>query len=233
MKLLNVLMFSTALGGAFGAAGALAAAPDTAVEEAFNQLDTARLVSLQAKLDGSYRRAYAGYRLAIARHLRDEGGATEALDKAVGQLEGDEPAQSDSSTAALMAMAYGYKIALSPLAAVRYGPKSHKMVRRALELDAENPLAQLASGISLFNTPAAFGGDKRKALSAFARAAALYHSGRGGVTADWGLAEALVWQGLAQRELGRGSEAAQSWRGALAIRPDHRWASALLEGSEL
>lgn len=232
MKLLNALIYSTAFAGVFGAASALAAAPDAAVEEAFNQLDTARLVSLQAKLNGGYRRAYADYRLAIARHLRDEGGAAEALDQVIGQLEDGEPAQNDSNTAALLAMAYGYKIALSPLAAMRYGPKSHKMVRRALQLDAENPLAQLANGISLFNTPAAFGGDKREALEAFAQAAALYHAGRGGATADWGLAEALVWQGLAQRELGRGPEAAQSWRGALAIRPDHRWAGALLEGSE-
>lgn len=228
MKILNALLASTAL----GCAAAQAAAPDPAVEEAFNRLDSARLSSLQAEAKDDYSRAYAGYRLAIARHLNDESDAGRALDRAIGVLESDGSAQGDSDSAALLAMAYGYRIALSPLSAMRHGPKSHKMVRRALTLDGENPLARLASGISLFNTPGAFGGDKQKALETFARAVSLYHAGRGSPTADWGLAEALVWKGLAQRELGREREAAQSWREALATRPDHRWAGALLEGNE-
>ncbi|MFC6634044.1 hypothetical protein [Microbulbifer taiwanensis] len=228
MKAFHTLLFSTAL----STANALAAAPDSTVEEAFNRLDTERLAVLQSELNDSYGRAYAGYRLAIARHLRDEGGAGEALGQVLKLLEVNEAAQTDSNRAALLAMAYGYKIALTPLSAVRYGPKSHSMVERALALDAENPLAQLARGISQFNTPGAFGGDKREALEAFGRAVSLYHAGRGGTTADWGLAEALVWRGLTQRELDREREATQSWRDALAARPDHRWAGALLEGNE-
>ncbi|MGL6161706.1 hypothetical protein [Microbulbifer sp.] len=227
MKNFSAFVVSTAL----SCAAAQAAAPDPAVEEAFNRLDSARLAALQPEMEDSYSRAYAGYRLAIARHLNDDGDAGKALGLAIDALEGGESVQSDSDSAALLAMAYGYRIALSPLSAMRYGPKSHKMVRRALALDGENPLARLANGISLFNTPGAFGGDKQKALEAFERAAALYHAGRGGATADWGLAEALVWKGLAQRELGREREAAQSWREALATRPDHRWAGALLEGN--
>ncbi|MCW8126633.1 hypothetical protein [Microbulbifer halophilus] len=232
MKTPRQLIVATALGCALGANLAAAASPDAAVEEAFNHLDTQRLASLREKTQDNYRNAYAGYRLAIARHLNDEAGAEKALDRAAKRLEAEPPADRNSDATALLAMVYGYRIALSPLSAMRYGPRSHKMVQHALALDGENPLAQLAKGISLFHTPGAFGGDKREALETFARAVSLYRSGRGGATADWGLAEALTWQGLTQRELGRTADAEQSWRNALAARPEYRWAAGLLEETE-
>ncbi|WP_346838459.1 hypothetical protein [Microbulbifer sp. SAOS-129_SWC] len=211
------------------ASNTLAAAPDAAVEEAFNQLDTAALQKLRGADTGAYQRAYAGYRLAIARHLTRQPHAGAALDQAMQQLEQYPQLQTDSDAAALLSMIYGFQIALAPQSAARYGRKNQQMATRALDLDGDNPLARLAEGISLYHRPSAFGGSKQKALQAFTRAAELYRSGRGGTTADWGLAEALVWQGMAARELGREDEAEQRWRDALGARADFHWASNLLE----
>ena len=210
----------------------LAAAPDPVVEEAFNQMDIAELQSLGTTGSDPYLRAYANYRLAIARHLTQQPDAGVALDRAMEQLEQLHGLESNSDAAALLSMVYGYQIALAPLSAVRYGQKNRNMADLALRLDADNPLARLAEGISLYHRPGVFGGSKQKAQKAFARAAALYRNGHGGTTADWGLAEALVWQGLAAHELGREDEARKSWRDALAARADFHWASNLLEAKK-
>ncbi|WP_193163830.1 tetratricopeptide repeat protein [Microbulbifer hainanensis] len=231
MKNSKPLLFSVVLACALPIT-TMAAAPAPAVEQAFNQMDISELEDLGTTGTDPYLRAYTSYRLAIARHLTQHADAGAALDQAMQELEQLHGLESNSDAAALLSMIYGYQIALAPLNAVRYGPKNRKMTDLALTLDADNPRAKLAEGISLYHRPSVFGGSKQKALKAFARAATLYRNGRGGATADWGLAEALVWQGLAAQELGRDDEARQLWRDALVARPDFHWASNLLEAEK-
>jgi len=68
----------------------------------------------------------------------------------------------------------GFRISLSPLSAVRLGPRSYKAIDNAVESDPEDPTAWMEMGNTRFYTPSAFGGSKQEAAEYYQRAIDLF-----------------------------------------------------------
>ena len=197
------------------------------IEQAAMQLNSIELVSLTKQTSG-YDQALAYYRLAISQNLQSQSKeASQNLDLAIEQLENiTKQDENDDEAWALLAQVYGLKIAYQPMKAAYYGPKSGKALAAALAINHENPRVYLVQGISLYNTPAMFGGSKSAALSAFNQSIALYHQDSS--DSAWGQAEAHVWRGLTNLALNQTDQALTDWYSALAIEPNYGWAKMLI-----
>ncbi len=73
----------------------------------------------------------------------------------------------------------GYKIGITPLKAVFYGPQNQKKIDIAYSLNREEPLVWLERGNSDYFRPEAFGGNKEKALKYFSKSAELFEKKMG------------------------------------------------------
>jgi len=197
------------------------------IEQAAMQLNSIELVSLTKQTSG-YDQALAYYRLAISQNLQSQSKeASQNLDLAIEQLENiTKKNENDDEAWALLAQVYGLKIAYQPMKAAYYGPKSGKALAAALAINHENPRVYLVQGISLYNTPAMFGGSKSAALSAFNQSIALYHQDSSDTA--WGQAEVHVWRGLTNLALNQTDQALTDWYSALAIEPNYGWAKMLI-----
>ncbi len=197
------------------------------IEQAAMQLNSIELVSLTKQTSG-YDQALAYYRLAISQNLQSQSKeASQNLDLAIEQLENiTKQDENDDEAWALLAQVYGLKIAYQPMKAAYYGPKSGKALAAALAINHENPRVYLVQGISLYNTPAMFGGSKSAALSAFNQSIALYHQDSSDTA--WGQAEVHVWRGLTNLALNQTDQALTDWYSALAIEPNYGWAKMLI-----
>jgi len=197
------------------------------IEQAAMQLNSIELVSLTKQTSG-YDQALAYYRLAISQNLQSQSKeARQNLDLAIEQLENiTKQDENDDEAWALLAQVYGLKIAYQPMKAAYYGPKSGKALAAALAINHENPRVYLVQGISLYNTPAMFGGSKSAALSAFNQSIALYHQDSSDTA--WGQAEVHVWRGLTNLALNQTDQALTDWYSALAIEPNYGWAKMLI-----
>lgn len=65
---------------------------------------------------------------------------------------------------------YGYKISFAFYKAPFFGPKSLSHIDKAIQLDSLEPMGYIEKGNSLMYRPAAFGGDKNKALTEYRKA---------------------------------------------------------------
>ncbi len=69
-----------------------------------------------------------------------------------------------------------------------YGAQAAKYIDEGLKLDPNNPRLYYLRGMSVFNTPAAFGGGKDKAKPVFEKAAALFTTDKPkALWPDWGM----------------------------------------------
>lgn len=202
------------------------------IEAAMSSMNTKALQSMQADLDG-YELALANYRLALSANLTgQEELANDALHASMTSLEAmDEEASQDAEVKALLAQVYGYKIALNPIKAVYYGPKSQSKLAEAEALAPNNPRVLLFKAIGAINTPPMFGGDKDSALASFDKSIAAFendeYSGY-----HWGYAEAYTWRGLTMQQQGNQEQAMADWNKALQIDPTYGWAHSLIAGNQ-
>ncbi len=198
------------------------------IEQASANLDVQSLKSLSQNLQG-YDLAFAQYRQALSSSIAgDKHNAIPALNKAIQKLERlNQHTPNHVEVKALLAMVYGYKIALEPIHAAEYGAKSGNMIQGAEKLAPRNPRVLLVKGISAYNTPAMFGGSKALALTYFSKALEQYqHDAVDNY--HWGQAEAYTWRGLIQMQNGNLTQAKADWQMALAVTPDYGWARLLL-----
>lgn len=79
---------------------------------------------------------------------------------------------------------YGYKIALAFYKAPFLGPKCMYHLEEAIELDPKEPMGYIEKGNSLLYRPAAFGGDKNKALTLYRKALKLMEA-RNTLKCNW------------------------------------------------
>ncbi len=199
------------------------------IEEAARQLDISSLQQLSDSSD-AYDSALANYRLAISHNVKaDNKAANAALDKAMEIMEGLTDAEPNNPEAwALLGHIYGTKIGFNPLKGMLYGPKAGRSIEKAKDLAPQNPRVNLISGVSDYFSPAMFGGSKTSAIKSLSQAISQY-AGDDNSGYHWGLAEAYVWRGLAQMELGESAKALNDWRAAVAIEPNYYWASSLIK----
>lgn len=116
----------------------------------------------------------------------------------------------------------GMKIGLSPMQGMFLGPKSGRYVDKAFEADPGNPLAHMFSAFSSYNTPAMFGGSTEEGQQSFLKAATAFEE-RGETANNWAYLDALAWNGIALKKLGKTAEAKASFQKALDIAPNFGW----------
>lgn len=199
------------------------------IESASRNMDIKALEQLSQTEQG-YDQALANYRLAISLQLSDKpDAAIKAIKASQRTLEKLSKSESENAEVwALLAQAYGYHIPLQPMRAAFYGPKAHLSLERAIDLAPDNLRVNLVKGISELNTPTMFGGNDTAALKSLNKAVAVFESSdlEG---YNWGLAEAYVWRGLTQIELGNTDKALADWQAAVDIEPDYYWAKNLMK----
>jgi tetratricopeptide (TPR) repeat protein len=197
-----------------------------------------RLDEARAMLDGvpagsplrevaQYWAAYADYHAMIALMTTDKDHAVEYIDRAIDVLE--SLVDHDEGFAegwALLSTSYGLKASTGSFAGMKYGPASAKAINTAMELAPHNPRVLLVAGISKYYTPAAYGGDKDRALAYFRQSAAILDSQSTHATTvepDWGHAEAYTYIGISMMDRGDIAAARSVFEHVLEIEPEFGW----------
>lgn len=175
-------------------------------------------------LEAHFEWSLAEYGL-IGGRLSGEG---EQLNPAVKELQARVEALLDrrpdwAAAHALLGGLYGMRVHLSPGTTLYYGPKSVSQIDRALEVDPNCPFAWIERGNTKFHAPAIFGGNTAKAVTCYARAAALFDTKPRTGTRHWMHLYALAWLGLAHEKNGDYTEAKAAYAAALSIEPGFRW----------
>jgi len=202
------------------------------IERAAATLNVTQLTKLSERLS-DYDYALSQYRLALSANLTNRGDLAEvAIDKSMETLEAlDKQHPDNAEIKALLGQVYGYKIALSPVKGVYYGPKSGSMLQQAEALAPTNPRVLLIKGIGALNTPAMFGGSVDVAYEAFNKAIEAYANDQYS-NYHWGFAEAYTWRGLVHQQRGEMEKAKADWQQALEVDPDYGWAKSILAQQE-
>lgn len=198
------------------------------IETAVASLDVNKLRSISKDMEG-YDLALAKYRTALSANLTEQSDlAGEALDESMDILEQLNERESENvEVKALLAQVYGYKIALSPIKGMYYGPKAQSMLAEAEKLDPKNPRVLLVKGISAANTPPMFGGDTEEAMTAFEQAIEQYAEDQYS-DYHWGYAEAYTWRGVLMYKQGDKEQAQVDWQKAMEVEPGYGWAQSLI-----
>jgi tetratricopeptide (TPR) repeat protein len=205
--------------------GAYLRASATSLAAAVQPLDAA--LAADPKNAGLiYLRAFAHYAATTPlRVTNDQEKLIAELEKAVGLLERvhDAPwaAEADALRGSILGQLIGLKGGMSGMT---LGPKSSQLLARAEKALPGNPRVLLFRGISLLNTPAAFGGNPAEGTKLLQQAVEAF--AKDDATRDgphWGRADALTWLGIAKKKTGDLAAARAAWEQALAIEPDYGW----------
>lgn len=175
-----------------------------------------------------YHQLYTDYRLTI--YFMNNGENDDNFDKymEIAEKEGDyliSTYPDNAEAKALMCSLYGIKISEDWIAAPTAGPKASSLIETALELEPDNPRILLQAGISKYNTPKFFGGDKELAIKLFISAIEKFKSERDTSTIKptWGELEAFAWLGTAYIDNEQYEEAVEILEEALTIDPNFGW----------
>lgn len=175
----------------------------------------------------AYFLAYCDYRLSVfyMQNKNDDkfDAVSEESDKICDELLEKNP--ENAEVLALQGALYGIMISNNWTNAVTLGPKSSGILSKALEIAPENPRVLLQNGISKFNTPGFFGGDKDKAIQFFEKAIEIYKtvSEVDSLLPGWGFEESFAWLGIAYLNKGDKEKARESYSQALKINPEFGW----------
>lgn len=126
---------------------------------------------------------------------------------------------------ALMCSLYGIKISHNWESAQEVGPKANSLIEAALEMDPRNPRVLLQAGVSKYNTPEFYGGDKEKAIKFFTLAIENFknNNDESDVKPSWGELDAYAWLGKAYTDNGEYDKAVDILESALTIDPNYGW----------
>ena len=248
MKTRHLLLVSAALLASAHAetanTDALVADAERAIERAYLRGSTAQLTEAVKPIDAAlaadptnpallYERAFAHYAATSAlRAARKNPPLIAEFEKAAAILERVRGQPWEAEAAALHSCILGNLIGIKGgMSGMTLGPKSGQLMSRAAKaLPAGNPRLQLFRGISLLNTPKAFGGNPaegtkllQQAVEVFAAEAGAGNGSAPAAGPRWGRADALTWLGIAQQKAGDLAAARATWEQVLAIEPDHGW----------
>lgn len=178
----------------------------------------------------AYYAGLTGYRL-LPLLEKDEEHQMKVLNDAIVHLEATtEQAPQMADAHALLSGLYGWKAGKQWHKAMFLGPKADRAMERAQQLAPNNPRVVLLNAIGLFQKPGMFGGDKKKALNGFERAARLaaQETVTDPLAPDWGHAEAHAWMGVAHLNADRPAQAHAAFQEALRANPDYGWVKDVL-----
>jgi tetratricopeptide (TPR) repeat protein len=200
-------------------------ASSTSLAEAVKPFDTA-LAADPKNPALLYTRAFAHYAAVPALRAKNDKAALQSeLEAAAALLERVKGQPWEGEAAALHGGILGQLIGVrGGMSGMVLGPKSSQLLGRAEKALPGNPRVLLFRGISLFNTPAAFGGDAAKGTLLLQQSAdAFVKADAASPGPHWGRADALTWGGRAQHTAGDLAAARAAWEQALALEPDYVW----------
>ena len=215
----------------------------TVVQHAFYTRDSNTMLSARTDLErlaeaGSlgalahYYTGYADFRLGQLALRDDKGAASELLDRCIEESKSSWKLNKRFAEAyALMSACYGFKAGLQPWKAVYYTPQAGRMMKKARELDGQNPRVVLLDAIAEYHLPRTLGGDKERAEERFTEAVQLFESDEAEVVRgypDWGHAEAYAYMGEISLDRSDPIAARDAVEQALLIAPDYEWALEML-----
>lgn len=227
---LLVLFGILALTPITSADGAIVPVLDQAEVAAYQQNhDT--LEALLQQTDNRYHKAHVAYRLAITHlNLGNKKEADQALDIVLDTLPTLLEEQPDHVEAmSILASSIGLRVAIKPYRAPFIAGDSKGWVEKALLNHPDHPLPYMIKGISLFNSPPLFGGDKQEALKMFELAQQRYENQQANI---WGEPENLYWLGLNYAALNKTDLARDYLQKALDQVPEFKQAQRALERIE-
>ena len=103
----------------------------------------------------------------------------------------------------LLAGLYALKAGINIKEGFVYGPKVTQLLRKALEIEPDNPRLYYFNGLVYAVKPTAFGGNPKKAIEEFNRAISLFENGKGRKwPIRWGYIETLSLLSIAYENLG-------------------------------
>lgn len=132
----------------------------------------------------------------------------------------------DADLNALKGAFYGYKIALKPLTAVRYGPKSLEYIDSALAYNKNSAQAWLEKANASYYAPLMFGGDKTAAMQYYEKALDLMK--KANKKHDWLYLNTMALTGKAYFDIDEKQKAILLYKAALKIEPDFHWINSTL-----
>ena len=212
-----------------------------AIERALQRGDETALLELRASLEvgvktghpDKYSYYYLGlsdYELAVLD--KDNGKATGYIDAAEDALQaGLKLYTAFAEDEALLGSSYGVEIGLHPFKGIYLGSKVTSHLDHAAKLVQGNPRVLLLQGISDYETPEAYGGDKQRAMAEFHAALAAFDTYQQPETQapSWGRAETHVWLARVETDLKDFTAARADLTTALKIAPDYKYAQRLLD----
>ncbi|MDT7880712.1 MAG: hypothetical protein RQ990_07660 [Candidatus Hydrothermia bacterium] len=103
----------------------------------------------------------------------------------------------------LLAGLYALKAGINIKEGFFYGPKVTQLLRKALEIEPDNPRLYYFIGLVYAVKPTAFGGNPKKAIEEFNKAISLFENGKGrNWPIRWGYIETLSLLSIAYENLG-------------------------------
>jgi len=111
----------------------------------------------------------------------------------------------------------------SPWKGVFYGPKSEKLINKAIKLNPELPQAWIRKASSEFFTPETFGGDIKKSMETYSKAVRLFEANNQDLSTNWEYLDALAWFGISQMKNQKYKEAQGTFEKALQLQPNFLW----------
>jgi uncharacterized protein len=206
------------------------------IERAILVGDASALRSADVSLDESlrahpddpallYTRAFSEYAAGMIGAKADPVSARKNLESAAALLEKVKGGPWEAEANALEGGVLGQLISLKGgLSGMQLGPRSNRHLKRARELEPENPRVLLFSGLSLISTPKMWGGDVGEGEQMLRQSTERFASAKNeGDRPHWGRALSWAWLGLAAQMTGNSTGAETAWRQALAIEPDFGW----------
>jgi tetratricopeptide (TPR) repeat protein len=172
-----------------------------------------------------YYLGYTEYNLAYAYAHTDTGKATDHVEDAQTALLAALKLDPDFAEAeALLSTCYGLEIGLHPFKGMYLGAKTGKHMARAMQLAPGDPRVLLLKGISDFQTPGMFGGDKQRALQEFHAALVAFDSyqPKDPAAPSWGKALTYNWLGFTESRTGQTEAARADYAKALALIADYK-----------
>lgn len=177
-----------------------------------------------------YYQAYAEYRLGELALESSRGDAGEFLNACIEHLRDALKRDNTAEGRALLGACYGLKSAAKPLGMVWSMPQAELNLKKARDLDPDNPRVALLLGVREYNSPRALGGDIDEAIAYLERALELFAAAEDVESGqpDWGEAEAHAYLGRIYTEQNEVILARGQLEEALLLMPDYAWARNML-----
>jgi len=124
----------------------------------------------------------------------------------------------------LLSSMYGEKMGIQPWTGIIYGSRSSTLIRKAIQLEPENPRLYMIQGTSAMFTPEKWGGSNEEAKRLYLKAAELFKTDNPSpLMPDYGKSDIYAWLGQLELKMGHPDEAKMYYNKALEIDPNNNW----------